>query len=769
MITLNNENRMADNGDAIHDLPIPIAPVDTLSKEYISTIPDYDDNFTIEMIIQKILKDDRQYDLSKILSAYEFAEKAHRGQKRSSGQDYIIHPLAVSYILLELGMDTDTICAALLHDVVEDTPATLDDLKKRFGQDVALLVDGVTKLGKIPTKSKEQQQAENVRKILLAMSQDIRVMIIKLADRLHNMRTLKPRPPEKQRNTALETMNIYAPLAHRLGIRAIQEELEDLSFRYLDPYAYTEIENILENKKEEREAFIEIIKERINERFKKEEFSEPPVVSGRVKSIYSIYKKIFMMHKNIDEIYDKYAVRVIVYTSPECYGVLGLIHDMFNPLPNRFKDYIATPKANDYRSLHTTVLGTEGIPFEVQIRTWDMHETAEYGVAAHWKYKEGIRSRDKMEQRLAWVRQVIEAQQTSDYVEEIVRLTKPDLAPEHVVVMTPRGMSVILPMGSNVIDFAYRIHTEIGHKTVGAKVDGRIVPLDFKLETGQICEILTSKDPEKGPNRAWLNTVFTTDARSKIRSWFKKERREENITEGKAEVERLFRRHRINVPDKEMEDFLRDDFSKHNCETLDDFYASVGYGGTSLEKMIPRLKERYNKQYGETVQETTSTSMIKAKPDSKNSIILDQINDIAIKFAQCCNPLPGDDIVGFITRGFGLSVHTTKCTNYRAAMQRNDAEEVKRWFDIQWSENTASQFQTSFEVIADNRIGLMYDITAVLMESRIPIVHSSSRVLKNGNALFECTIVISSMEQLKAVFDKIKKVKNVISVERSTI
>lgn len=769
MITLNNENRMADNGDAIHDLPIPIAPVDTLSKEYISTIPDYDDNFTIEMIIQKILKDDRQYDLSKILSAYEFAEKAHRGQKRSSGQDYIIHPLAVSYILLELGMDTDTICAALLHDVVEDTPATLDDLKKRFGQDVALLVDGVTKLGKIPTKSKEQQQAENVRKILLAMSQDIRVMIIKLADRLHNMRTLKPRPPEKQRNTALETMNIYAPLAHRLGIRAIQEELEDLSFRYLDPYAYTEIENILENKKEEREAFIEIIKERINERFKKEEFSEPPVVSGRVKSIYSIYKKIFMMHKNIDEIYDKYAVRVIVYTIPECYGVLGLIHDMFNPLPNRFKDYIATPKANDYRSLHTTVLGTEGIPFEVQIRTWDMHETAEYGVAAHWKYKEGIRSRDKMEQRLAWVRQVIEAQQTSDDVEEIVRIIKTDIAPEDVVVMTPKGMSVILPMGSNVIDFAYRIHTEIGHKTVGAKVDGRIVPLDFKLETGQICEILTSKDPEKGPNRAWLNTVFTTDARSKIRSWFKRERREENITEGKAEVERLFRRHRINVPDKEMEDFLRDDFSKHNCETLDDFYASVGYGGTSLEKMIPRLKERYNKQYGETVQETTSTSMIKAKPDSKNSIILDQINDIAIKFAQCCNPLPGDDIVGFITRGFGLSVHTTKCTNYRAAMQRNDAEEVKRWFDIQWSENTASQFQTSFEVIADNRIGLMYDITAVLMESRIPIVHSSSRVLKNGNALFECTIVISSMEQLKAVFDKIKKVKNVISVERSTI
>ena len=757
------------NGNSSFDgIPIPNVSMKELTAEYLRTIPDYDDNFTIEMIIQKILKDDRQYDLSKILSAYEFAAKAHEGQKRSSGQDYIIHPLAVSYILLELGMDTDTICSALLHDVVEDTPATLDDLKKRFGQDVALLVDGVTKLGKIPTNSKEQQQAENVRKILLAMSQDIRVMIIKLGDRLHNMRTLKYRPHDKQISTAIETMNIYAPIAHRLGIRAIQEELEDLSFRYLDPFAYNEIENILENKKEERQAFIEIIKERIQERFQKEDFSEPPVVSGRVKSIYSIYKKIFMMHKHIDEIYDKYAVRVIVCTIPECYSVLGLVHDMFKPLPNRFKDYIATPKANDYRSLHTTVLGTEGIPFEVQIRTWDMHETAEYGIAAHWKYKEGIRS-DKMEQRLAWVRQVIEAQQTSDDVEEIVRIIKTDIAPEDIVVMTPKGKSVILPMGSNVIDFAYRIHTEIGHKTIGAKVDGRIVPLDFKLETGQICEIITTKDAEKGPNRAWLNTVFTNAARSKIRSWFKKERREENIAEGKAAVDKLFKRHRINVPEKEMEEFLRDDFAKHNCETIEDFYASVGYYGISIEQMLPRLKERYNRMYGEPVQEPANPPMIKPKPDSRNSIILDQINDIAIKFAQCCNPLPGDDIVGFITRGFGLSVHTTKCTNYRAAIQRNDPEEVQRWFDIQWSETTSSQFQTSFEVTADDRVGLMYDITAVLMESRIPIVHSASRVLKNGNALFECTIVISSMEQLKALFDKLGKIKNVISVKRSSI
>ncbi|NLT10612.1 MAG: bifunctional (p)ppGpp synthetase/guanosine-3',5'-bis(diphosphate) 3'-pyrophosphohydrolase, partial [Ruminococcus sp.] len=541
------------------DMEVPIPETAAAAPEnFLSEIPDFNDDFTIEKIIQKILTDDKQYDLSKIISAYEFAAKAHEGQKRSSGQAYIIHPLAVAYTLLELGMDTDTICAALLHDVVEDTPATLDDLKKRFGQDVAMLVDGVTKLSKMPIFTKEEQQAENIRKILLAMSQDIRVMIIKLADRLHNMRTLKYRPIEKQRNTALETMNIYAPIAHRLGIRAIKEELEDLSFHYLDPYAYSEIEHILENKKEEREEFIETIKTRINQRFKSEEFSDPPQVDGRVKSIYSIYKKIFLFHKNIDEIYDKYAVRIIVNTIAECYNVLGLIHDMFRPLPNRFKDYISTPKANMYQSLHTTVLGKEGIPFEVQIRTWDMHETAEYGVAAHWKYKEGIQGKDKMEQRLAWVRQVIEAQQTSDDVEEIVRIIKTDLAPEDIVVMTPKGNSISLPIDSTVIDFAYRIHTEIGHKTVGAKVDGRIVPLDYKLQTGQICEIITSKDPDKGPNRAWLNIVRTNEARSKIRSWFKKERREENILEGKAALEKEFKRHRINLHESEYEDFLCD-------------------------------------------------------------------------------------------------------------------------------------------------------------------------------------------------------------------
>ena len=753
-----------------HDLEIPL-PDTAFPKDptaFLSDIPDFNDDFTIEKIIQKILTDDKQYDLSKIISAYEFAAKAHEGQTRSSGKPYIIHPLAVAYTLLELGMDTDTICAALLHDVVEDTDATLDDLKKRFGQDVALLVDGVTKLSKIPTSTKEEQQAENIRKILLAMSQDIRVMIIKLSDRLHNMRTLKYRPLEKQRNTALETMNIYAPIAHRLGIRTIKEELQDLAFHYLDPYAYTEIENILENKKEEREAFIEIIKSRIAQRFKSEEFTQPPQIDGRVKSIYSIYRKIFINHKNIDEIYDKYAVRIIVTTIAECYNVLGLIHDMFKPLPNRFKDYISTPKNNMYQSLHTTVLGKEGIPFEVQIRTWDMHETAEYGIAAHWKYKEGIQGKDKMEQRLAWVRQVIEAQQTSDDVEEIVRIIKTDLDPEDIVVMTPKGMSVSLPVNSTVIDFAYRIHTEIGHKTTGAKVDGRIVPLDYKLQTGQICEIITSKDPEKGPNRAWLNIVQTNEARSKIRSWFKKERRDENILEGKSQLDREFKRHRINLKEEQYTEFLQDDFKRHNCETLDDFYASIGYGGILLSKIIPRLKDKYEKLYQKEA-DSAAVPLIKPKPNGRSSIILDQIDDMLIKFAQCCNPLPGDDIIGFITRGYGVSVHTTSCTNYKAALARNNHEELERWVDIQWTDNSDTQLQTSFEVTATDRVGLVYDISAVLLEARVPIVHSASRVLKNGNALFEGTIVISSTEQLKNLFEKLRKIKGVISVERAAI
>jgi len=726
----------------------------------------YDDNYTIDMLIQKILTNDKQYDLSKIITAYKFAAKAHEGQFRSSGQPYIIHPLAVSFILLDLGMDTDTICAAMLHDVVEDTSTTLNDIKKRFGQDVAMLVDGVTKLTKMPMFDKEQQQAENVRKIFLAMSQDIRVMIIKLCDRLHNMRTLCYRPEFKQRNKALETMNIYAPIAHRLGIKSVKEELEDLSFRYLDPYAYAEIEQILELKKDKREAFIQNIKDKIAERFRNEHFEREPVIEGRVKSIYGIYKKVFMHNKSIDEIYDKYAVRIIVSTKSECYTVFGIIHDMFTPIPARVKDYISSPKANGYQSIHTTVLGREGIPFEVQIRTWEMHETAEYGIAAHWKYKEGIQGRDKMEQRLAWVRQIIEAQQASDDVEEIVRAIKTDLAPEEIVVMTPKGKPITLPVDSTVIDFAYKIHTEIGHKTTGAKVDGKIVPLDYKLSTGEICEIIPSKDPNKGPNRAWLGIVKTNEAKSKIRLWFKRECREENIIQGRMELEREFKRYRINVPEEEIAQFLSDDFKRHNCSSIEDFYASIGYGGINLSKIIPRLKDKYLKMHEDDIKEFTP-KITTNKSDGKSAIILDDINDCVVKYAQCCNPLPGDDIVGFITRGYGISVHTRKCSNYRAALERNNPEELERWCDIKWSSNGNSSIQTSIEVMAIDRVGLVCDITAILADARVPIIHSSSRNLKNGNAVFEATIKIASIEQLKNLFDKLRRVKGVISVDRA--
>ncbi len=724
---------------------------------------------TIDELVQIILTNDKQYDVSKILSAYEFAAKAHEGQLRSSGQPYIIHPLAVARTLLELGMDTDTVCAALLHDVVEDTEATTEDLKKRFGNDVALLVEGVTKLKKIPIFNKEQQQAENVRKIMLAMAEDIRVIIIKLCDRLHNMQTLGFRPADKQRNTAAETMHIYVPLANRLGIRAVKDELEDLAFRYLDPFAHSEIEQIMEMKCEEREQFIHSIKEHIVEHLKEHHFEREPEISGRVKSNYSIYKKMYMQHKEFDQIYDKYAVRVIVSNVAECYVVLGLVHDMYRPLPNRFKDYISTPKANMYQSLHTTVLGREGIPFEVQIRTWDMHATAEYGIAAHWKYKEGVKGTDKMDKRLAWVRQVLENQQTSDDVEEIVRIIKNDLAPEDIFVMTPKGDTISLPVNATVIDFAYRIHTQIGHKTMGAKVDGKIVPLDYELQTGQICEIMTSKDPEKGPNRAWLDIAKTNDAKAKMRSWFKKERREENIVTGRATVEKELKRSRIRIPEEELESFLADDLKRHNCNTLEDFYASIGYGGISLSKLLPRWKELYHKNYcTEETPQQDQPIVTPIRNNTKSRIILDDISDCAVKFAQCCNPLPGDEIIGFITRGHGISVHTTNCVNYKSMLSRNIPEEQDRWVEIQWTDTSDTAMQTGIEVVAVDRLGLVFDISAILTEARIPIVHSSSRILKNGNAVFDASIRIVNKSQLTAVFDRIRKVKGVLSVERAT-
>ncbi len=720
--------------------------------------------YTIDALIQKILDGDKQYDLSKIISAYELASKCHEGQKRDSGEPYITHPVAVAFILLELGMDTDTICAALLHDVVEDTSYSLEDIKKKFGQDVAMLVDGVTKLGKIPLFTREEQQAENVRKILLAMSQDIRVIIIKLCDRLHNMRTLHHRCEEKRRATALETMYIYAPIAHRLGIRAVKEEIEDIAFHYLDPFACAEIEQALEKTKAEREAFIDTIKERIEKRLD-QYFEVMPQIDGRVKSLYGIYKKVYMSGKQYDQIYDKYAVRIIVTTVTECYNVLGIIHDMFKPIPNRFKDYISTPKPNGYQSLHTTVIGREAIPFEVQIRTWEMQYTAEYGIAAHWKYKEGIHGKDKFEERLAWIRQIIEAQQEADDVEEIVRTIKTDLAPDEVFSFTPKGDMISLPIGSTVIDFAYAIHTQVGHKMTGAKVDKRLVPLDYKLSTGEIVEIMTTNAPGHGPNRNWLNICRTNEAKSKIRSWFKKERREENIENGKAELEKEFKRNLIRVPEDELEEFLKEDLKRHNCQTMDDFYAAIGYGGVILSRFIQRLKDEYNKKYVSHDTPEIIVEKVVATETQKSGIIVDDLDNCLIKFSQCCSPLPGDDIIGFITRGHGVSIHKKDCINYTS---RNKASENEsRWVEVQWSNNRNTNYKATVDIVSNNRNSLLADVSMTLAESKIPIHEMSARELKNGNANIVLTIGIAGADQLNNIINRLKKISGVISVDRS--
>ena len=541
---------------------------------------------------QYVKESGRPYQVDKIKTAYKMAEDAHQGQKRNSGEPYIIHPIHVAMILVELGMDTDCICAALLHDVVEDTPVTKEDVKREFGEEVAEMVDGVTKLGKIPLSSREEQQAENIRKMLLAMYKDIRVIIIKLADRLHNMRTLQFKPEKKQRETALETMEIYAPIANRLGIMAVKEELEDRALYFLDPIAYREIQENLEKRANGRTAVIESIKKRILDRLS--EYDIHPHIEGRVKSIYGIYRKVYVAGREFDEVYDIYAVRIIVDTDIECYNILGIVHDMFTPIPNRFKDYISTPKPNMYQSLHTTVLGKEGIPFEIQIRTWDMHYTAEYGIAAHWKYKEGVQGKDRLEDRLAWVRRLIESQQESEGAEDIVKTIKTDLTPEEIYAFTPKGDVKCLPAGSTVIDFAYAIHSEVGNKMIGAKADGKIVSLEHRVRNGQIIEILTTKSITHGPNKEWLSIAKTSEARSKIRAWFKKERREENIIEGKMELDKELKKNYIHLDEEGYQDLIAKLCKRYNREE-DDLYAAIGYGGIILSKIMPNLKESYVK------------------------------------------------------------------------------------------------------------------------------------------------------------------------------
>ena len=718
-------------------------------------------SLTFEELQDFIRQSGKNYNPELIEKAYSLAAAAHGEQKRRSGEPYIIHPLAVAKILVELGMDNESIAAALLHDVVEDTGVPLSDIEKQFGHEIALLVNGVTKLGRIPYTSKEEQQAENLRKMLLAMAQDIRVVIIKLADRLHNARTFQYLPDEKRRYKALETMEIYAPIADRLGIRRIKEELEDTSLRYLDPIAYGEIESQLAAR-EERQKFLASIKQRIFDRVKAEHPNA--YIEGRVKSIYGIYRKVYMQGRAFDEVYDIYAVRIIVDSVIECYNILGIIHDMFRPIPNRFKDYISTPKQNMYQSLHTTVFDKEGIPFETQIRTWEMHYTAEYGIAAHWKYKVGIQGKDKLEERLAWVRQLLENQQEGEDAEEIVRSIKSDIAPEEVFVFTPKGDVISLPAGATVLDFAYAIHSAVGNRMMGARIDGKIVSIDTPVQTGMIVEIITSNSKTQGPNRDWLNIVKTTEARNKIRSWFKKERREENIAEGIAMIEREFKRASISVTEEQRDQLLLVEAKRQHMGSIEDLLAALGYGGLPFTRIFPHLREEYQRLYRPEPEEKPLT--IKPKKERKDSsgVIVEGLEGCLVKFSKCCNPLPGDEIIGFVTRGYGVSIHKKDCINVAAALK--DENQKERWVKTEWASNIKESFQSSVEIVGNNRAGLLAELSVLLSNLRVPLHAFMAKELKDGRLNFHVTMTISDLQQLAYIISQIKRVPGVISVDR---
>lgn len=723
--------------------------------------------YVIDDLQRAIDRSGRVYDREKIMAAYQLANDAHNGQCRVSGEPYISHPIAVAIILVDLGMDSECIQAALLHDVVEDTDITSEAVEKQFGTDVALLVNGVTKLGKISFTSREEQQAENVRKMLLAMAQDVRVIIIKLADRLHNMRTIEVMPEQKRRDKALETMEVYAPLAHRLGIRAVKEELEDISLRYLDPVAYHEIESMLELKRADRQSFLEKIKDKIRERLAAE--YNDIYVDGRVKSVYGIYRKMYIQGKAFEEIFDIYAVRIIVDSVNECYNILGIIHDLFRPLPNRFKDYISTPKPNMYQSLHTTVIDKEAIPFEVQIRTWDMHHTAEYGIAAHWKYKAGVTGRDKLEERLAWIRQLIENQKEADDVEDIVRSIKSDLSPEEVFVFTPKGDVISLPVGSTVIDFAYAIHTEVGNRMVGAKIDGRIVALDTPVRTGQIIEVVTTNAKDHAPSRDWLKIVKTTEARNKIRNWYKKERREENIEQGRSELEKEFRRNMITLPDGKLPEFLSAIAKRQHFELADDFLAAIGYGGVLLSKIMPRIKETFIRMYRTDPHAAPSPAPVKQHRvrGASGGVIVEGLDSCLVKFARCCNPLPGDEIIGFVTRGFGVSIHKKDCPNVINSI--NDPNNAERWVRAEWALDQAKRehFKSTIEIVTDDRLGALADISVALSSMRISISTLMAREVKTGENVVTVTFTVSDIDQLNFIINNLKKIPGVECVTRS--
>ena len=724
-------------------------------------------------------------DTKRLFAAFAFADASHNGQLRKSGEPYIIHPLAVAEIVADLELDVDSIIAALLHDCIEDTAATHQEIAKKFGVAVADLVEGVTKLTRVSWTSKEEEQSENLRKMFMAMAQDIRVILIKICDRLHNMRTMEYQSPKKQREKSLETMEIYAPIAHRLGMQKLKWELEDLALRYLDPVGYKEISDELEQRSSAHEAFMASVQHKIQQRLEQEGIHA--TVYGRVKHIYSIYRKMYAQNKTLNEIFDLYAFRVIVDDIPGCYNVLGCMHDMFKPVLGRFKDYIGTPKPNMYQSLHTTVIGREGQPFEVQIRTWAMHQTAEYGVAAHWKYKQGMANKNLgTEGDFEWVRKLLETQQDTD-AEEFVRTLKVDMFADEVFVFTPNGDVVNLPAGATPIDFAYNIHSAVGNSMVGARVNGRMVPYDTQLKNGDIVEVQTSKNA-KGPSRDWLKICKSTEARNKIRQWFKKERREEHIATGRAAFESELKHVKIPLSAVTAEEALPHILRKVRFGTLDDLYAAIGYGGTTASKAVARVKDellrlgRVEAEKAAAAAKTTAESIIvpgstaqnppplvagQAKTKHSDSgIIVEGLGNCLVKFAKCCTPVPGDPVVGFITRGYGVSVHRADCPN--ASADKRNPEEGDRWVKVSWVESSLPNYKTSLELSSKDRDGLTLDIAMALSAAKVKVTALTARALADGHATINIVVEVRDKAELDSVINKLNNIQGVYYVARAS-
>ena len=723
----------------------------------------------IDQLLEKASTYLKENDLKRIKDAYDFADQAHFGQVRKSGEPYILHPLAVAEILVNMEMDVTSIIAALLHDVVEDTTVSLETVREQFGPTCAMLVDGLTKLEKIQFRTKEEHQNENYRKMFVAMAKDIRVILIKLADRLHNMRTLKYQSEESQRRIADETLEIFVPIAHRLGISAIKWEMEDIALRYLNPQQYYRIANLMKKKRAEREQYIQELIERIKEKL--HEMGIEGDISGRPKHLYSIFKKMTSKNKQFNEIYDLLAIRIIVDNIKDCYATLGIIHTLWKPMPGRFKDYIAMPKPNMYQSLHTTVVGPKGEPTEVQIRTWDMHRTSEYGIAAHWAYKEGtVVPAGNFGDKMTLFREILELQNDASDAAEFVESLKMDFFTDLVYVFTPKGEVIELPAGSVPLDFAYRIHTEIGNRTIGAKVNGRIVPLDYQLNTGDIVEILTSKH-SYGPSQDWVKIAQSSHARTKIKQWFKKERREENVAKGKEAIERELKRLGIDPPTLMTDERLLEVARKFNFNDIEDMMSAVGFNGITAAQICTRLTDRLRKETEEAnmLQLTNEVKEVRSSASEKkhrptHGVSVKGVDNLLVRFARCCNPVPGDNIIGYITRGRGISVHRSDCANIPTIDDGGD--ETERVIEVAWEESVEANYSVEIEITGHNRNGLLNEVLQAVSESKTHISAVSGRSDKNKMAMVHMTILIRNIDHLQSVVDKIKRVKDVYSVQR---